>query len=199
VFSDRFHHALAFTAKHYPERISRYDGHSCLIRASSVAVILARYGADESTIVASVLKHLVDACPYPRQAALARELSVKFGQHVYDTVAAAAEPRFDVLGRERTWKASRFEYLAKLATASPRAIDVCVADELNRIGLSLVSIRRLGVEYLDSMGVPSTDETIWWHEALLDCLRTHPAWGRGEMLIELQRLAWDLRHRLGAR
>jgi hypothetical protein len=196
VYSDRIHHALAFTAKHYPERISRYDGHSCLIRASSVAVILARYGADESTIVASILKLLVDACPYPRQATLAEELHRKFGGPVAETVKAAAEPRFDVLGRERTWKACRLEQLSRLMAAAPRVIDVCVADELHRVGTGLTAIRRLGVEYMDPSGVPSTEDTLWWHRSLLDALRNHDRWHRAEMLGELHRMVSDLASRL---
>ena len=72
MYSDRIHHAFAFAAKHFPERVSRYDGQSCLIRTSSVAVVLARYGADESTIVAGILKQLVDASPYASQAPVRR-------------------------------------------------------------------------------------------------------------------------------
>ncbi len=196
MYSDRIHHALAFTAKHYPERVSRYDGQSCLIRASNVAVILARYGADECTIVSSILKLLVDACPYARQASLAEELHRKFGGPVRETVQAAAEPRFDVLGRERTWKACRLEYLSRLLTAPPRAIDVCVADELHRLGTGIAAIRRLGVEYMDPSGVPSSDDTMWWHQSLLDALRSHARWRRLEMLSELHRMAADLAQRL---
>ncbi|MCC7131894.1 MAG: HD domain-containing protein [Gemmatimonadales bacterium] len=195
MYSDRIHHAFAFAAKHYPEPISRYDGQSCLIKASSVAVILARHGVDESTIVASILKQLVDACPYPRQESLAREILAKFGPTVAFAVEAAAEPRFDVLGRERTWKAARFEYLTRLAAAAPSAVDVCVADELHRIGAALVSIRRLGVEYTEVGGVPSEDSH-WWLATMGEMLAGHPTWTRQEMLSEFRRLAAELAQRL---
>lgn len=196
MYSDRIHHALAFAAKHYPEKISRYDGQSCLIRASSVAVILARHGAEESVITASILKHLVDACPYVRLESLAREIVAKFGPAVAMTVQAAVEPRFDVMGRERTWKTCRLEYLSRLANAGPEAIDVCVADELHRLGSALVSIRRLGVEYLESAGVPTPADTLWWLEMFGDTLTAHQRWNRPDLGTEFRRLAEELRHRI---
>jgi len=196
MYSDRIHHALAFAAKHYPERVSRYDDHSCLIRASSVAVILARCGADESTVVASILKQLVDACPFARQSSLGREIAAKFGKAVAHTVEAAAEPRYDVLGRERTWKACRFEHLSRLTASDARPVDVCVAEELHRTGSALVSIRRLGVEYVETVGVPNLSDTIWWHSMLLDTLDGHAHWSRPEMLSDLRRLASELAERI---
>jgi (p)ppGpp synthase/HD superfamily hydrolase len=196
-YSDRIHHALAFTVKHYPEPVSRYDGQSCLIRASSVAVILARYGADECSIVASILKQLVDACPPERHEKLLGDIGTKFGAPVAGTVAVVAEPRFDVLGRERTWKACRLEYLTRLSSATPRAVDVVVADELHRIGAALVSVRRLGVEYLQSAGVPHPEETRWWCAALGDALRSHATWRRPAMLNDFERLTDELGLRLG--
>jgi hypothetical protein len=196
VYSDRIHHALAFTAKRYPERISRYDGQSCMIRAASVAVILSRYGADEATIAAGILKQLLDACAHQQQRPLCTELHRKFGPTIAETVEAAAEPRFDVLGRERTWKACRIEYLARLMAAPGRAIDVCIADELHRLGSGLVAIRRLGVEYVDPSGIPSCDETVWWHRSLVETLRTHDSWRRPEMMSELRRMAVELVQRM---
>ncbi|MEO8450152.1 MAG: HD domain-containing protein [Gemmatimonadota bacterium] len=198
-YSDRIHHALAFAAKHYPARVSRYDRHSCLIRASSVAVILARFGADECTIVSSILKLLYDSCTHGRQQTLGTEIGAKFGVQVAHVVEAAAEPKYDVLGRERTWKACRFEYLARLMTAPSRAMDVCVADELHAVGAALVEIRRLGVEYHQQAGVPNGEDTSWWHRGLIDLATSHPTWNRLEMLIELKRITRELNERFDSR
>jgi (p)ppGpp synthase/HD superfamily hydrolase len=195
-YSDRIHHALAYTVKHCPEPVSRYDGQSCLLRASNVAVILARYATDEATIVSGVLKQLVDSCPLERQRSLARDIAAKFGDPVAAIVAEAAEPRFDVLGRERTWKACRFEYLARLAVAAPRAVDVVAADEVHRLGSALVSVRRLGVEYLQTAGVPDPQDTRWWLAVLPDALRSHPAWRRPTLLDEIRQLALELERSL---
>lgn len=196
MYSDRIHHALAFAAKHHPERVSRYDGHSSLIRTSSVAIILARHSVDEHTIVAGILKQLVDAAPYARQASLAETIGNKFGSMVGDLVRAAAAPRFDVIGRERTWKATRFEQLTRLAAAPGGAVDVCVAEELHRIGSALVSIRRLGVEYLEAIGVPTSDDTLWWLDSFQDTVVCHPRWQRPGLLSEFQRSARELANRV---
>lgn len=203
MYSDRIHHALAFAAKHHPERISRYDGQSCLIRASSVAVILARFGADESTIVAGILKHLADAVPITRTPSLAQEIDRKFGAPVAAIVAASTEPRFDVLGRERTWKTCRLEYLAQIAEATPLAVDICVAEELHRIGAALVSIRRLGIEYhetvgQDNIGSPKSAETLWWLGILGDTLERHQTWNHPVMMEAFRNSADELRQRLRA-
>ncbi|MEZ4587901.1 MAG: HD domain-containing protein [Gemmatimonadales bacterium] len=195
-YSDRIHHALAFTAKHHPGPVSRYDGHSCLIRASSVAVILARHGSDEATITASILKQLVDSCELDQLKRLHADIKRKFGETVAETVESASEPRYDPLGRERTWKAARFEYLARLQVASARAVDVVAADELHRLGAALVSVRRLGVEYLEAAGVPQPDDTRWWLGSLLEMLRRHVLWRRTDILAELARTADDLNGRL---
>ncbi len=196
MYSDPVHHALAFAAKHFPERVSRYDDQSCLIRTSSVAVVLARYQTDESTIVAGVLKQLVDAAPYTAQPTLARQIMGKFGPVVAFAVEAAAEPRFDVMGRERTWKASRMEYLARIIDASPMAVDVCVGEEIHRVGSALTAIRRLGIEYLEGIGTPTPSDTAWWLDALVNALGSHPAWDRPDMLGELDRLARELARRV---
>jgi hypothetical protein len=196
VYSDPIHHALAFSAKHYPERISRYDSQSCLIKASSIAIILARHGADEKTIAASILKALFDACPLERQRILARDLMSKFGPTIALLVDAAAEPRYDILGRERAWKAARLEEMARLTEAPPEAVDVCVASELHRVGSALVSARRLGVEYMETGGAPTPGDTVWWLGSMLEMLAGHPRWHRPTMFGELRRLADELKRRV---
>ena len=60
-YSDSIHHALAFCAKHHPVPVSRHDVHSPLLTTASVAVILCRHQADDATVVAGILKQLLDA------------------------------------------------------------------------------------------------------------------------------------------
>src|ERR1044072_6975351 len=150
-YSDSIHHALAFCAKHHPGRVSRYDGHNPLLTTphvaallsphhprdgppryaghnpllttATVAVILSRHQADDATIVAGVLKQLMDASPPDRRLALIQKITLRFRGLVAAAVGAATDPRFDPLGRERTWKASRFEALARLAASSARVAD----------------------------------------------------------------------------
>jgi hypothetical protein len=127
---------------------------------------------------------------------MAQDIMRKFGPAVALAVDSAGEPRYDDLQRERPWKACRLEHLARLATAGPAAIDVCVADEMHRIGAALVAIRRLGVEYVDPAGIPNPQDARWWLRTFGDTLRAHPTWRREQMLLEFERLVVELTRRL---
>ena len=187
-YSDSIHHALAFCAKHRPGRVSRYDGHNPLLTTANVAVILSRHQADDATIVAGVLKQLMDASPPDRRLALIQNITLRFGGLVAAAVEAATDPRFDPLGRERTWKAARFEALARLAGSSARVVDVWMASEIHVCGVVLTDIRRLGVEYARGVAPAPPDELLWWHRSLLEVLAARGSDLRGSLLAELRLL-----------
>jgi (p)ppGpp synthase/HD superfamily hydrolase len=169
-FSDTIHHALAFCAKHHPGPVSRYDGHNPLLSTANIAVILARHQADDTTIVAAILKQLIDASPQARLGPLHQNIARRFGGMVAAAVEAASEPRFDPLGRERTWKASRFEALARLSGCSARVADIWIAGEIHTCGMALTDIRRLGIEYARSAAPAPPEDLLWWHASILDVL-----------------------------
>jgi (p)ppGpp synthase/HD superfamily hydrolase len=191
-YSDSIHHALAFCAKHHPGPVSRYDGRNPLLTTANVAVILSRHQADDATIVAGILKQLMDASPQPNRAALSQSITARFGGLVAAAVEAATEPRFDPLGRERTWKASRSEALARLAAASSRVTEIWMATEIHICGRALTDIRRLGVEYARSVAPAPPDELLWWHRALLEVLDNRSADCRPTLLAELHQLSREV-------
>ena len=191
-YSDSIHHALAFCAKHHPGPVSRYDGHNPLLSTANVAVILARHQADDTTIVAGVLKQLIDASPHDRVATLTQSIARRFGGIVASAVEAAAEPRFDPLGRERTWKASRFEVLACLSGASPRVADLWIATEIHHCGMALTDIRRLGVEYARSAAPAPPAELLWWYQALLEVLSGRLGGVRSSLQEELRQMSREV-------
>jgi len=191
-YSDSIHHALAFCAKHHPGPVSRYDGHNPLTSTANVAVILARHHADDTTIVAGVLKQLIDAAPQDRVAALSQNIARRFGGMVATAVEAAAEPRFDPLGRERTWKASRFEVLASLSGASARVADLWIATEIHRCGMVLTDIRRLGIEYARSAAPAPPAEMLWWYRKLLEVLGGRAEGARMSLQDELRQMSHEV-------
>jgi (p)ppGpp synthase/HD superfamily hydrolase len=191
-YSDSIHHALAFCAKHYPAPVSRSDGHNPLLATASIAIILSRHQADDTTIVAGVLKQLADASPSADLATLQHRIACRFGGQVAAAVTAASEPRFDPLGRERTWKTSRFEALARLAGASPRVIEIWIATEIHCCGRALSDIRRLGAEYARSVAPAPPDELLWWYRALLEVLESRGADCRPALLAELRALSREV-------
>lgn len=191
-YSDSIHHALAFCAKHHPAPVSRYDGHNPLLTTANVAVILSRHQTDDTTIVAGVLKQLVDASPQARLSTLHQGIASRFGGLVASAVEAATEPRFDPLGRERTWKAARFEALARLATASSRVTDIWMATEIHICGRALTDIRRLGVEYARSVAPAPPQDLLWWHRTLLEVLDGREAGPHATLLAELRMLSQEV-------
>jgi (p)ppGpp synthase/HD superfamily hydrolase len=191
-YSDSIHHALAFCAKHHPGPVSRYDGHNPLLTTANVAVILSRHQADDTTIVAGILKQLVDASPVTRLSQLQQSIAGRFGGLVAAAVEAATEPRFDPLGRERTWKASRFEALARLAGASARVTEIWMATEIHTCGRALTDIRRLGVEYARSVSPAPPEDLLWWHRAMLEILEGRGSDLRATMVAELRQLSLEV-------
>lgn len=191
-YSDTIHHALAFCAKHHPGPVSRYDGHNPLLSTANVAVILARHQADDTTIVAAILKQLVDACPQARLGPVQQNIARRFGGMVAAAVEAAAEPRFDPLGRERTWKASRFEALAKLSTASARVADIWIAAEIHTCGMALTDIRRLGVEYARSAAPAPPEELLWWHGSIIEVLGSRRSECRPSLQSEFRQMSREV-------
>lgn len=191
-YSDSIHHALAFCAKHHPGPVSRYDGHNPLLTTANVAVILSRHQADDTTIVAGILKQLVDASAPGDLPGLQQSIAGRFGGLVAAAVDAATDPRFDPLGRERTWKASRFEALARLTGASARVTEIWMATEIHTCGQALTHIRRLGVEYARSVSPAPPEDLLWWHRAMLEVLQGRSADFRASLLAELRQLSTEV-------
>lgn len=192
-FCDSIHHALAFCAKHHPGPVSRYDGHNPLLGTANIAIILSRHHVDDTTIVAAILKQLVDACPLARIAPIQQSIATRFGGLVAGAVEAAMEPRFDPAGRERPWKVVRFEVLTRLASASRRVADVWMATEIHACGMALTDIRRLGAEYARSVAAAPPEELLWWHRALLEVLEFRGNEFQGSLLAELGLLSEQVR------
>ncbi|MBA2627382.1 MAG: HD domain-containing protein [Gemmatimonadales bacterium] len=186
-YSDRISHALAFSAKYYSPRVPRSAGMAYLAQPSNLAVILARYGADEITVVAGILHHTMEEVALgTEREELRRKIAEKFGPVVLGVMLDALEPRFDGRGEERPWRACKQDFLVHLAEAEPRALDICVADEIQRCGWTGTALRRLGVEYLRNISRASVDQTLWWYRSMLEVLSARDDWPRRVMLDELR-------------
>ena len=106
---------------------------------------------------------------------------------------------YNVSGREyAVYIGKRVSVAHQALVHGPARVDdnVCVGEELHRVGAALTAIRRLGIEYLEGISTPTPADIVWWLEALIGALGTHPAWERLEMLSELDRLAKELATRV---
>jgi (p)ppGpp synthase/HD superfamily hydrolase len=191
-YSDRINHAFAFAAKYYGAVAPVGAGMDYLAHPANVAIILARYGCEQVTIVAGILHHVLEEAAPGSRPVLERKIADKFGPVALAIAKDALEPKFDARGAERGWQARKQEYLAQLAAAEPRALDICVADELHTCGSTITALRRLGVEYLRTLSRAGSAQTIWWYRSMLEILDARPDWPRRDMLSELRILSTDL-------
>jgi (p)ppGpp synthase/HD superfamily hydrolase len=191
-YSDRINHAFAFAAKYYGAVAPAGAGMDYLAHPANVAIILARYGCEQVTIVAGILHHVLEEATPDRRSVLERKIADKFGPVALAIAKDALEPKYDPRGAERSWQACKQEYLGQLAAAEPRALDICAADELHACGSTITALRRLGVEYLRTLSRAGSAQTIWWYRSMLEILEARADWPRRDMLSELRLLSTDL-------
>jgi len=156
-------------------------------------VILSAYHADEPTLVAAIVKQLVETPDAVHRSARLGDIASKFGPEVRDTLEGVLEPPLELLGRPRSWKAQKLDYLATLSMASPRSIDVAAAEAIHHTGCLLADARRLGMEYVRTIAEVGPSEALWWFEALAETLGVHPVWSRRNMIHELRDLLRSFR------
>ena len=191
-YSDHINHAFAFAAKYYGAVAPAGSGMDYIAHPANVAVILARYGCDQVTIVGGILHHVLEETVPDKRPVFERKIADKFGSVVLAVAKDALEPKFDRRGSERAWQSRKQEYLAQLAIAEPRALDICVADEIHSCGSTVTALRRLGVEYLRTVSRAGSEQTIWWYRSMLEIVSAREDWPRRDMLNELRLMSADL-------
>jgi (p)ppGpp synthase/HD superfamily hydrolase len=191
-YSDRINHAFAFAAKYYGAVAPAGAGMDYLAHPANVAIILTHYDCEQVTVVAGILHHVLEETAAHKRAVLEQKIAYKFGAVTLAIARDAIEPKYDHRGDERPWLPCKSEYLTQLATAEPRALDICVADEIHACGTTMTAIRRLGVEYVRTVSRAGSEQTVWWYRSLLEVLDARPDWPRREMLSELRVMSADL-------
>lgn len=192
-YSDRIHHALTYLAKHYHPRAPAHAPLPFVAHPSNVALILARHGADETTIVASILHHLLEIAPPAERPGVEGSLRDKFGPVVIGVACDAAAPRVDQFGEPLEWRHRKREVLRQLATIEPRALDIRCANEIHECGSAISVAGRLGTEYLEPHGLGTGRETMAWYDDLTQALVRRVDWPSHGLLRELDDLSRELR------
>ena len=143
-YSDKINHALAFAAKHHDRQVRKGTRLPYLTHPANVAIILTRYGCDESTVVAGILHDVVADCVRESYTAemLEQRVGDKFGNDVLSVVLAVTYRRVDDDGVELAQDEQRDDYLQRLSSASDAALWVCAADKLHNASTILSDLRR---------------------------------------------------------
>jgi (p)ppGpp synthase/HD superfamily hydrolase len=187
-YSDRINHAFAFAAKHYAPRAPAHAPIPFLAHPSNVAVILARHGADETTLVAGILHHVLEAAPDTEREPLVHKVGEKFGAVVRGVACDALCPAIDARGDAVPWRVRKRAVLAGALLMDPRALDIRVADEIHEVGTATALVERLGSEYLGSHGLGSASEVLAWLGDFTSALDRRHDWPGRSLREELAAL-----------
>ena len=173
-YSDRINHALAFAAKHHDQMVRKGLRAPYRTQPANVALILTRYGCDETTVLAGILQDAVEDCVREDGASdpMLERVAEKFGRPVLETVLAVSERREDDEGVELAADERRDDLLARLGTADDRARWVLAADELHNAGTLLADLARTEYpEIVWSRHAAGRTATIRWYRQVHDRLR----------------------------
>lgn len=187
-YSDRINHAFAFSAKYHGPRAPLEGAMSFLAHPANVAVILARHGADELTIVAGILHHVIEATPGPELPDVTTKIYEKFGSVALAIATDAADHHVDERGELIPWTHRKRVLLNHLLIMEPRSLDICCADEIHDCGTAIALVERLGGEYLAIHGLPPAPQALGWYGDLLDALDRRTDWPARAMRHELATL-----------
>ena len=197
-YSDVINHALAFAAKHHDRQVRKGTKLPYLTHPANVALILARYGRNDETIVAGILHDVIEDCVaegYTR-AMLEQRIGDKFGPKVLDTVLAVTYRKLDDDGVELSGEDRKADYLERLAGASEEARWVCAADKIHNASSIVADLKRT----VDT-------ETIWkrfgggragtsrWYRQVYD--RLHELGFNAPIMAELDKASSELQQLAG--
>jgi (p)ppGpp synthase/HD superfamily hydrolase len=172
-YSDPINHAFAFAAKHHDQQVRKGTRYPYLTAAPNLAVILARYDQDDSTLVAAILHDVVEDCVRDGYTAetLNRRIGDKFGEPVLSTVLAIIERRYDDEGIELSHLERKEDLLDRLASADTQARWIAAADHLQSAGTLLADLRRTDFpEAVWSRFTSGREATINWYQRVYDRL-----------------------------
>lgn len=172
-YSDRINHALAFAAKHHDRQVRKGTRLPYLTQPPNVAIILTRYGQDESTVVAGILHDVVEDCvreEYTRTD-LEQRIAEKFGAEVLQSILSVTNRRKDDDGVEFSAEERREDFLARLASATEPARWVCAADKVHNIRSLIADLRRtIDRDAVWSRFAAGREGTVRWYRAVHDRL-----------------------------
>jgi len=143
-YSDRINHALAFAAKHHDQQVRKGTRLPYVTHAANVALILTRYGCDETTVVGGILHDVVEDCVRDgwTHAMLVSRIAEKFGDDVLAVALGAARRRLDDTGNEMDRDEGIADYIERLASAGAPSHWICAADNIHNGNSTLADLRR---------------------------------------------------------
>jgi (p)ppGpp synthase/HD superfamily hydrolase len=168
-YSDAISHAFAFAVKHHDQEVRKGTRLPYLIAAPNVAMILARYGQDDETLVTSIVLGAVEDFSrdgYTPEMMRSR-IGDKFGAGVLATAQSMVERRLDDDGVELSPEERKADVLERASALSTRARWVLAAVHLHGVSTLLANLRR--TEFPESVWgrfAAGREATIGWYRDL---------------------------------
>jgi (p)ppGpp synthase/HD superfamily hydrolase len=173
-YSDRINHAFAFAAKHHDRQVRKGTRLPYITHPANVAIILARYGCDDDTVVAGILHDVVEDCVregWTREM-LEERIGEKFSAGVLETVLMVTHRKLDDDGNELDKLEKKADYLTRLSSATEMARWVCAADKIHNASSILADLRRtVDPESVWGRFSVGKEGTIRWYRAVFERLR----------------------------
>ena len=173
-YSDRINHALAYAAKYHDQQVRKGLRAPYFTQPANVGLILARYGRDDETVIAGILRDVVEDCVRDGVSATGlQRVAEKFGTALVDTLRAVTQRRLDDDGVELSTDERRDDLLARLAAADERGRWVTAANALHDVGTLLADLARTDFpETVWGRATGGRDATLHWYRRLVERLRT---------------------------
>lgn len=193
AYSDRINHAFAYAAVHHLDQLRKGTRVPYISHPANVALLLARYGCDDDTIVAAILHDVVEDCDADGHTREVHEAQIrdKFGAEALRTVLDVTHATHSERGAELTSPEKKAAYLEHLAVAGERARWVCAADKLHKARAILSDVLRAPDPdaFWGRFNV-GRDETVRWYRQVHD--RLVAVGFEGAILDELRAAVEDL-------
>jgi hypothetical protein len=186
-YSDRINHAFAFAAKHHDKQVRKGTALPYLTHPANVAIILTRYGRDENTVLAGILRDVVADSVRDGQTRedLEERIGAKFGQDVLATVLAVTVRNTDDAGVEMASDERKDDLIARLASAGEASRWLCAAHTLHNASAILADLKR--TSFADSVWARfsrGAEPTAHWYRRVYD--RLHETGFRAPIMDELR-------------
>jgi (p)ppGpp synthase/HD superfamily hydrolase len=172
-YSDKINHAFAFAAKHHDRQVRKGTALPYLTHPANVAIILTRYGCNETTVLGGILHDVVEDSVrdgYTRED-LVERIGSKFGADVLAAVLSVTERKVDDDGVDLSWEERKDDYLERLSQAGESARWICAADKLHNGSAILADLKRTAFpETVWGRFSRGPDVTAAWYRRVLERL-----------------------------
>jgi GTP pyrophosphokinase len=164
ITTERFDQALLYASAHHRRQLRKGTAIPYVSHVLAVASIVLEMGGDEDEAIGALLHDVVEDGGGPAAAA---EIRQRFGAAVADIVLANSD-RTDDGPSKPPWRERKVAYIDGIATKSPAALRVSLADKLHNARAILQDLRTHGPELWSRFNAGDGPSVRWYYRALTE-------------------------------